>query len=144
MGIRDHKKTWRFEVNAPPAECVGAFARAFAPRNFLLNGGSWNVSTNGGRASATYRGRRGPGAIAAAFSKQQAAESDAAAGSQVTFETQSSGGSTVCVMELGSSGSQGLGVVFGATADARFMRPHMQAVQKELRQVDPAVVVSKS
>lgn len=31
----------------------------------------------------------------------------------------------------------------GATADARHIRPHKQAVQKELRQIDPELEVAK-
>ena len=32
MGLWDHRKTWRFRVNATPDDCISAFTRSFGQR----------------------------------------------------------------------------------------------------------------
>lgn len=65
-------------------------------------------------------------------------------GSTVTFEIEESrAGQTVCAMWLSYSGRAGVAGILGVTSDARFMRPYMRAVGKQLREIDPNVKVEK-
>lgn len=80
----------------------------------------------------------------AAYSRRRLRKSqDTAIGSEVSFQTEvAADGRTVCSMWLSSSGRAGVGGLLGATSDARFIRPYMQQVGKELRAVDPQIQVT--
>ena len=143
MGMLDHRRTWRFEVNASSSQCVEAFARAFSGPGGILVKADWGIDRTGTGAVAVYKGRKGIGAIGGALSKTAALEQDTALGSEVKFEIDGhSDGRAVCSMWLSSSGRAGIGGLLGATSDARFIRPYMQAVQKELRSLDPSARIS--
>jgi len=143
VGLLDHKRTWRYDVKASPAQCVDAFARAFSGRGGLLGSANWGVSRKGNGAVAVYQGRKGLAAIGGIVSKTAALEQDTAIGSEVTFEIEGTGdGRTVCSMWLASSGRAGIGGILGATSDARFIRPYMQAVQKQMLALDPAARIA--
>jgi hypothetical protein len=47
-------------------------------------------------------------------------------------------------MWLASSGRSGIAGLFGATSDAGFIRPYMQAVAGELRKLDPQTQIQSS
>src|SRR5579863_9878893 len=118
MGIRDHRKTWRFRVNGSPQECVAAFRKAFTERGSggVLVKAKWDVRQSGDRAVAIYRGRAGLVKGVTMLSSRATSEEQAAIGSEVTFEIESTDPSTVtCAMWL-SSGSR----TFGFTNDGRF------------------------
>ncbi|TFV91144.1 hypothetical protein [Blastococcus sp. CT_GayMR16] len=72
------------------------------------------------------------------LSQTAAQEAETAIGSEVTFSIEgTNGGKTRCSMALVSSGRSGIGGRLGATSDARFIRPYMQAVSEEMRRLDP-------
>jgi hypothetical protein len=59
--------------------------------------------------------------------------------SEVSFEVEEfKDGTATCAMWLGSRSA-----VMGFTADGRFFRPYMRAVESQLQQVDPRLQVSK-
>ena len=143
MGVLDHRRTWRYDVSASPKQCVDAFARAFSGSGGLVLKASWSVSRKGNGAVAVYKGRKGLGALGGALSRTAALEQDTALGSEVSFEIETAGdGRTVCSMWLESSGRAGIAGIFGATSDARFIRPYMQAVEKEMLALDPAAQIT--
>lgn len=149
MGIMDHRRTWRFRLRATPEQCVAKFSEAFSGSARITVMGlptlnkvkaNWSIRRSPSGAIATYEGRAGIGAaLGMASSRAQAAEAESALGSEVTFEVEeSSGDSTVCAMWLSSNGS-----MLGTTADARFIRPYMPAVEARLRELDPTLEVAK-
>ena len=143
MGILDHRRTWRYEVDATSSKCIDAFVRAFSGSGGLLAKTNWDVKQTGSGATAVYEGRKGLGALAGAMSKTSSHEHDTAVGSEVKFQIEESSGSrTVCAMWLGSSGRAGVGGIMGATSDARFIRPYMQAVKKEMLALDPTAHIT--
>jgi hypothetical protein len=145
MGRLDHRRTWHYEVAASPAECVRAFAAAFNGKGGLGTKARWSVRAAADSAIATYEGRKGIAAIAGVLSQTSAQEADTAIGSQVSFKIDGSdGGRTHCSMWLGSSGRSGIAGLFGATSDARFIRPYMQAVGGELLKLDPQTQIQSS
>jgi hypothetical protein len=145
MGILDHRRTWHYEVAASPAECIRAFAAAFNGKVRLGAKANWSVRAAADSATATYEGRAGIGAIASALSQTSAQEGDTAIGSQVSFKVEGSdGGRTQCSMWLASSGRSGIAGLFGATSDARSIRPYMQAVGRELLKLDPQAQIQSS
>jgi hypothetical protein len=142
MGLRDHRRDWHYEVSAPPADCIRAFTAAFKGKGGLVVKASWSVRTTAQSATATYEGRKGLGAVGAALNKTSGQEADTAIGSQVAFIIQGSdGGRTRCSMSLASSGRSGIAGLLGATSDARFIRPYMQAVGTELLKLDPNALI---
>lgn len=145
MGRRDHRRTWHYEVAASPADCIRAFAAAFNGKGRMGTRGRWTVSSAADSAKATYEGRKGMGAAIGALSRTSAQEADAAIGSQVSFAIEGSDGErTQCSMWLASSGRSGIAGLFGATADANIIRPHMQAVKGELLKLDPQTQIQSS
>lgn len=145
MGSLDHRRTWRYQVTASPAECIRAFAAAFNGKGGLGAKARWSVRAATDSAIATYEGRAGIAAIAGILSQTSAQEGDTAIGSQVTFKVErSDGGRTQCSMWLASSGRSGIAGLFGATSDARFIRPYMQAVGRELLKLDPQAQIQSS
>jgi hypothetical protein len=145
MGFMDHRHDWHYEVSASPAECVRAFAAAFNGKGGLVAKARWSVRATDKSATATYEGRKGFGAVGGILSKTSAQESDTAIGSQVVFSIQGSDGNrTRCVMSLASSGRSGVAGLFGATSDARFIRPYMQAVKDEMLKLDPEALIQPS
>ena len=44
MGLLDHHRTWRYDVNAPPEERIGAFRAAFEGRPALIANGDWDFA----------------------------------------------------------------------------------------------------
>lgn len=145
MGRLDHRRTWHYEVAAPPAECVRAFTAAFNGKRGLGPKARWSIRTAGDSATAVYEGRAGIGAIAGVLSQTSAQEADTAIGSEVSFKIDGTDGrKTSCSMWLGFSGRSGIAGFFGATADARFIRPYMQAVSGELLKLDPHTQIQSS
>ncbi|MBV9450185.1 MAG: hypothetical protein JO345_30280 [Streptosporangiaceae bacterium] len=144
MGILDHRKTWRFQVSGSPQDCRTAFTKAFSRSggggNLLIRA-KWDVSQSDDGAAAIYRGRAGMGKGAAIMSKRSGSEEDAAINSKVSFKIERvADGVVTCAMWLSAAGNL-LGVF---TADARFFRPYMAAVERQLRQIDPQLSVTKS
>ena len=145
MGLLDHKRTWHYELSASPNECVAAFVRAFNGKGGMINKAKWSVTSGAQSAAATYQGRKGLGTMAGIMSGTSAQEADTAVGSEVSFEVGgSSGGRTQCSMALTSSGRSGIAGLLGSTADARFIKPYMQAVADELRKIDPSLRIQTS
>lgn len=142
MGMLDHRRTWRYDVNASPSQCIEAFTRAFSGPGGLIAKANWRVNRKSNGAVAVYGGRKGLGALGM-MSRTAALEQDTALGSEVQFEIEkNSGNRTVCAMWLGSSGRAGVAGMVGVTSDARFIRPYMQAVQKEMLALDPSARVT--
>jgi hypothetical protein len=145
MGRRDHRRTWHYEVAASPAQCIQAFAAAFAGKGRLGAKARWSVVTAADSATATYEGRAGIAVIAGILSQTSAQEAETAIGSQVSFKIEGNdGGRTQCSMWLASSGRSGIAGLFGVTSDAGFIRPYMQAVGGELRKLDPQTQIQSS
>lgn len=145
MGILDHRRDWHYEVSASTTDCIGAFAAAFTGKGGLIAKARWSIRTTPNSATATYEGRKGLGAAGNILSRTSAQEADTAVGSQVAFTVQgSNGGKTRCSMSLASSGRSGVAGLLGATSDARFIRPYMQAVGDELLKLDPNARVQAS
>ena len=142
MGMFDHRRQWHYVVAAEPRECLHAFANAFAGRHGIANA-KWKISTSATSAKAIYEGRAGAMAgIARVLSRDAAQEEDTAIGSEISFRvTKTEDGKSDCVMLLESAGRSGIGGMLGATSDARFIRPYMQAVAGELRLLDPNATV---
>jgi len=139
VGILDHRRTWHYEVIATPAQCIGAFTRAFENGGAFMRKAKWRVKADSDRATATYVGRAGIAAAYGVMSRISDQESETAVGSVVSLKIEgSSGGKTRASMALTMSGRSGLGVPLGMTSDARFIRPYMQAVAVEIRKLDPA------
>lgn len=136
MGLLDHKRTWEFDVRASSEGCVNAFYRAFTGRTKGFIKADWKVRRTSAGAIATYNGRGTAGELLSP--RRSHAERDGAIGSQVTFEVRLVGdGRSRCTMYLSTHG-----VAMGMfTADARFIRPHMQAVQRHLRDLDSSLTV---
>ncbi len=144
MAVLDHRRTWRYVVQASPSQCIDAFVAAFSGRGGLFVNADWRVSRTRSGATAVYKGRKGLGAIGGALTKTGAHEQDSAIGSTVTFEIREMLGThTVCSMWLSSSGRAGIGGLLGVTSDARFIRPYMRSVVHRLRLLDPDVKVAK-
>jgi len=138
MGILDHRKTWRFVVKGGPQECVAAFADAFTQGGHIMKA-KWDLRRSDSGTVAVYGGRAGLIKGITMLSSRATAEQDNAIGSEVTFEIeQVSGGSVTCAMWLSSRGT-----AMGFTADGRFFRPYMRAVEDHLRRIDPQITVSK-
>lgn len=145
MGLLDHRRDWHYEVSASPADCIRAFAAAFNGKGGLVSKARWSVRTTANSATATYEGRKGIGAAGGVLSKTSAQEADTAIGSQVSFKIDGSDrGKTRCSMLLTSSGRSGIAGLLGATSDARFIRPYMQAVADELLKIDPNAWIQSS
>ena len=145
MGRRDHRRTWHYEVAAPPGDCIRAFAAAFNGKGRMGAQGRWSVSSAADSAKATYEGRKGMGATIGALSRTSGQEADTAIGSQVSFTIEDSDEErTQCSMWLASSGRSGIAGLFGATADANIIRPYMQAVGGELLKLDPQTQIQSS
>jgi hypothetical protein len=145
MGIRDHRRTWHYEVAASPAECIRAFAAAFNGKGGLVIKARWSVRAVANSATATHEGRKGIAAAGTVLSKTATQEADTAIGSQVSFKIDGSdGGRTRCSMWLASSGRSGIAGLLGATSDARWIRPYMQMVAGELLKLDPQTQIQSS
>lgn len=139
MGVMDHRRTWRYRVNATPDQCVEAFARAFSGKGGMLVKAEWHVQRSHRSATATYQGRRGFATLVTAFSQRSQDEEATAVGSEVQFEVEEAGeAETQCAMWLGTRGTK-----LGFTADGRFFRPYMRAVEAHLRELDAGVLVAK-
>lgn len=143
MGLLDHSRTWRFTIDAPPSDCASAFARAMAGRGafgfkskWRLDGGLGGSGT--GTIRATYAGRAGVAAALTTLSGHATREADAAVGSELCFEVEAAGSPTVCALWLAASSTS-----FGFTADARFFRGYLNAIERQLRQLDPDLRVEK-
>ncbi|MGH3166269.1 MAG: hypothetical protein ACRDN0_10305 [Trebonia sp.] len=83
MGLLDHRRGWHYEVAAPPAECIRAFAVAFNGKGGLVAKARWSIRATKNAATATYEGRKGLGAVGGFVSKTSSQEADTAIGSQV-------------------------------------------------------------
>jgi hypothetical protein len=140
VGILDHRRTWHYRVHSTPQECVSAFARAFASGGGLMIRAKWEVRQSFRGAVAVYAGRAGLIKGVTMLSARATSEQDAAVGSEVSFEVEEVTGETVqCAMRLSSRSSSR-----GFTADGRFFRPYMRAVESQLRLIDPRIEVSKA
>ena len=106
-------------------------------------GSQWELASQGARTIATYKGRSDVGQLMSALSSRASSEQDAAKGSQLVFEVTGFDSATQkasCRMWLASA-TNVMGVFI---ADARFFRTAMNAVEKELRTLDPGLSVSKA
>jgi hypothetical protein len=129
------RSRWKYKIQASPDQCSRAFIEAFSGSGGLIVKANWSVSRSGSGAVAVYQGRAGIGAIGGLLNGRSAAEGDSAVGSEVHFEIEGAEeGRTSCVMRVGSRGS-----VMGFTADARFFRPYLRAVEVELTRLDPSI-----
>jgi hypothetical protein len=146
MGLLDHKRTWNYEVSASASDCIRAFDSAFTGRGGLVSKAKWKVQRDGTRgATATYQGRKGLGAVGGILSQTAAQEADTAIGSTVSFIAEPvSESRTRCSMHLSWSGRSGIPGILGVTSDARFIRPYMQAVTKEIQKLDPTADIFPS
>jgi hypothetical protein len=132
------RSRWKYKVQAPPDKCLRAFIDGFSGSGGLIVKANWSVSQSSSGAVAVYQGRAGLGAVGGLLNSRSAAEGDSALGSEVHFEIErAEGGRTSCVMRVGSRGS-----MMGFTADARFFRPYLRAVEDELCRLDPSVEMS--
>jgi hypothetical protein len=138
VGLLDHKRTWRYRTRAAPEDCIQAFTEAFRGGSVLAKG-KWSISRTASGAVATYEGRGGVIGGLSALSERAMAEREGALGSEVSFEIEERGeNGTVCAMWLRQHGT-----ILGAfTNDARFIRPHMRAVGKRLRELDPGLEIA--
>lgn len=142
MGILDHRRTWCYEIRASPTRCIDAFVRAFSGTGGLVVKAHWDVNRTSKGAVAVYKGRKGLGALGG-LTRTGALEQDSALGSEVQFEIdESSDERTVCSMWLGLSGRAGIAGMLGVTSDARFIRPYMQGVRKEMLALDPSTRIA--
>jgi hypothetical protein len=99
----------------------------------------WAVEAYTDGAVATYQGRAGLMKGLTLLSSRASDEEQGAIGSEVTFEVEdSTDGVSTCAMWLSSRTS-----TVGFTADGRFFRPYMRAVEDHLRQIDPSLQVQK-
>lgn len=138
MGLLDHRRTWTFEVNSTPEECVQAFAKAMSGRAGMAKA-SWEVQRTGKGAVASYQGLGGVMGVVRSVSETSTAEQAGAKDSQVMFEVErGTNGTTTCGMWLSSYASR-----LGFTNDARFIRPYFGAVEKQLRALDPELRMVK-
>jgi hypothetical protein len=145
MGLLDHRRTWHYEVLASPADCIRAFESAFRGRGGLIAKARWTIRTSGNSATAIYQGRKGLGAVGGILSQTAAQEGDTAIGSEVSFNINKSDGTrTLASMFLASSGRSGVAGLLGATSDARFIRPYMQAVADEMLKLDAHAKIQSS
>ncbi len=144
MGIMDHTRTWHFETNASPADCVGVFADCLGARNGAIMGSRWNIETSGGddalKAVATYEGRAGVIGAVSMVSARAHLEQAAALGSQMTFTaTARADGTTTCTMAMTRVSKMYLFF----TADARFFRSAMSRFARQLRNHDAGLRLAK-
>ncbi|MEX2554606.1 MAG: hypothetical protein WEB06_03120 [Actinomycetota bacterium] len=138
MGLFDHSKTWRFSVRASSSDCLSAFVNAFSG-GFHLAAAKWQVERSGNEATATYRGRAGIGKLASSLSSRAASEEEGAIGSGVSFTVEEDENERkTCAMWLSTSSKR-----LGFTSDARFFRPYMRAVERNLRNLDPTLSLAK-
>ena len=148
MGLLDHRRQWNFELDAKSQQCIEAFERAFTGRASPFRGAKWDLSHDGGGAVAVYRGRSGLDALLVLLSSTASHEQETALGSEVKFvaepSTPEGSAKTQCSMWLSQSGRAGISGALGATADARFIRPYMQSVGRELLGLDPTMRTSSS
>ena len=129
------RSNWTYRVDSSPDQCATAFMDAFAGRGGLIAKGNWSVSRAGSGAVAIYQGRAGIGAITGGGTGRQAAEMESAIGTKVKFEVEgSTKGRVACAMRVEARGS-----TMGFTSDARFFRPYLRAVEKNLRCLDPSL-----
>jgi hypothetical protein len=129
------RSTWKYGVGGTPEQCAEAFVDAFTSRGGIIAKGNWSVSRSGRGAVATYQGRAGLGAITGEGNGRQAKEMHSARGTKVKFEVEPGDPSrTRCRMRLESRGS-----TFGFTSDARFFRPYLRRVEKNLRRLDASL-----
>jgi hypothetical protein len=129
------RSRWKYGVGATPDQCAAAFVDAFTGRGGIIAKGNWSVSRSGRGAVAIYQGRAGLGAIAGGGNGRQAKEMHSATGTKVKFEVEPADSRrTRCLMRLESRGS-----TFGFTSDARFFRPYLRRVEKNLRCLDASL-----
>jgi hypothetical protein len=146
MGLMDHTKTWTFETRLTPDECAQFFVETLRGSTMMaLMKANWTFSehrsTDTVRIVATYEGRGGLAGAVSSLSARSQSESDAARGSQITFEAgpRDPNGSE-CSMWMNTSSK--IWIFF--TADARFFRSYMTKVGRRLRTADPAAQLVKS
>ena len=140
MGINDHLRGWTFVVKAKPSDCEAAFSRAMTGSStWNPMGSKWKVSKGGGEMVAVYGGRSELARIITSSNRISAGEAQSALGSEVRFVAKATGSATECRMWLASKAS----IAIVGTADARFIRPAMQRVEKLLRELDPQLSVVK-
>lgn len=140
MGVMDHKRTWRFSVDARPNDCVNAFTTAFSKKASFTIDAHWSVSRTGSGAVATYEGRKGFTELGKMFRQNEISEA-IGLGSQISFDTATGGdGRTECVMELTKWGTRFLFF----TQEVGMLRAYMRAVRKQLADLDSSLLVQKT
>ncbi|MEV1288631.1 hypothetical protein [Micromonospora sp. NPDC049679] len=148
MGLRDHTRTWNFDVHASPDACMEAFAAGLTCRTILRLGGNWTVSHGsplGGlpQAVGVYQGRAGVASAMTVLSGKATDEQTMALGSKLTFRVvghDADTGRTKCAMVMTEVWK--VYVVF--TPDARFFRGSMNQVLSKLRRIDPELQLVKT
>lgn len=153
MGILDYRKTRIISVAAPPEQCLRAFAAAMSVTGVRVGAVRWRLERTTvademnpdlpPRAAcvATFAGRAGIGGLLGALSEQGQRAEQAMKGTQITFvvKPEASGGRTECLMWL-SYALPSLHMPFG---DMLFLRNYMNEVEKQLRLLDPALLVER-
>jgi hypothetical protein len=146
MGIFDHRRTWQFETNASPQECIEAFVTSLTGGGLQLLASRWEVSRyaapDGGlEAVGTYAGRGGAASVLTAMSQRSTSEQDAAIGSTLAFRVgRATGGQVRATMAM----TRTAGAYLFFIADARFFRSAMNRVARTMRANDPSLVLVKS
>jgi hypothetical protein len=150
----NHRKTWHFSVKADDEECLQAFNQAMSNPGFKILVAKWTVeagpvSTDLSRKKeplpgciATYQGRGGLiGIMTALVGGQARNEEQNAIGSQITFAVSPDGSDErmECSMWLSEWKTSRMGFI----ADARFFRSSMNGVEKQLRMLDPTLIVDR-
>lgn len=151
MGLLDHRKTWHFSIAASGDQCFRAFEQAMTHPGFKLLAGKWYLERGEVTADladapwsadvATYQGRAGAmGVVTSIIGGKARDEEEAAEGSQIVFalSPHSANGRTECSMWLKLRSTK-----IGFTQDARFFRGSMHEVEKQLRLLDPTLLVEK-
>jgi hypothetical protein len=134
MGLPGHQRPWRYGVLASPERCIERFMSAFSRGGGFFARADWELRRDEISAVAVFQGHKGLAALATRRSRAQRGQ----IGSQVTFEVEEvAGNQTVCAMWL-SDAARG-----NVAGDARFARDCMRAVELRLRELDPAVRMTK-
>jgi len=148
MGVLDFRKTWNFSVAASAEQCFRAFYQAMSAKGMGVGAIKWRVDRTSARSGpdpaqpewpayvATFTGRAGLGGIMSVSSAGRAM-----VGTQITFgvNPETAGGRTECSMWM-SNRLSGMQMPMG---DLLFLRNYMNEVEKQLRLLDPGLLVER-
>lgn len=154
MGIVDHNKTWQFHVAAPQDACRRAFEDAVTRKPGLkIRAVNWSLRRDrliaqpgaapAEASIATYTGRGGIATgLTLVMGRRAQNTEQGAIGSELAFvadQAPAADGRTTCSMWMNK-----IGTTFGFTNDAGYFRSYMADVEKNLRQLDPDLIVRKN